>query len=54
MKVIIMGCGKVGTLVSRRMEQKGHDVTVIDSDEGARERLRAILPRIAEHAYRLF
>ncbi len=39
MKVIIMGCGKVGTLVSRRMVQKGHDVTVIHSDEAARERL---------------
>jgi trk system potassium uptake protein len=39
MKVIIMGCGKVGTLVSRRMAEEGHDVTVIDADESARDRL---------------
>ncbi len=39
MKVIIMGCGKVGTLVSRRMAEEGHDVTVINADESARDRL---------------
>lgn len=39
MKVIIMGCGKVGTQVSRRMAEAGHEVTVIHDDDSARERL---------------
>jgi trk system potassium uptake protein TrkA len=39
MKVIIMGCGKVGTLVSRRMAEEGHEVIVIDADQSARDRL---------------
>jgi trk system potassium uptake protein TrkA len=39
MKVIIMGCGKVGTQVSRRMAAEGHEVTVIDPDPAALARL---------------
>jgi trk system potassium uptake protein TrkA len=39
MRVIIMGCGRVGEQVSLRMDQKGHDVVVIDADERTRERL---------------
>lgn len=39
MKVIIMGCGKVGTQVSRRMLAEGHEVTVIDPDPAALARL---------------
>jgi trk system potassium uptake protein TrkA len=39
MKVIIMGCGRVGEEVSRLMSKEGHDVTVIDCDEKIRERL---------------
>jgi trk system potassium uptake protein TrkA len=39
MKVIIMGCGKVGTQVSRRMTAEGHEVTVIDPDPAALARL---------------
>lgn len=30
MKVIVMGCGRVGSQVSNLMANKGHDVTVID------------------------
>jgi trk system potassium uptake protein TrkA len=41
MKVIIMGCGKVGTQVSRRMAAEGHEVTVIDPDPAALARLGA-------------
>jgi trk system potassium uptake protein TrkA len=37
MKVIIMGCGRVGSEVSRLMSEEGHDVTVIDCDENIRE-----------------
>lgn len=30
MKVIILGCGRLGAHLARRMDQEGHDVTVID------------------------
>jgi len=32
MKVIVMGCGKVGAQVSQRLEAEGHEVTVIDPE----------------------
>jgi trk system potassium uptake protein TrkA len=39
MRVIVMGCGRVGAEVSRLMSEEGHDVTVVDCDEGVREQL---------------
>lgn len=39
MRVIIMGCGRVGEQVSRLMADEGHAVTVIDYDSAALERL---------------
>jgi trk system potassium uptake protein TrkA len=40
MKVIVMGCGRVGALVSTLLTAEGHEVTVIDNREpGAAERL---------------
>ncbi len=39
MKVIIMGCGRVGEQVARFMASDGHDVAVIDYDELALARL---------------
>jgi trk system potassium uptake protein TrkA len=39
MRVIIMGCGRVGEQVSRRLDEKGHQVVVIDADERTGERL---------------
>jgi len=39
MKVIVMGCGRVGEQVSLLMQQDGHHVTVIDSDAAALARL---------------
>jgi trk system potassium uptake protein TrkA len=39
MKVIIMGCGRVGEQLARLMSQEGHDVTVIDPDAVALARL---------------
>ena len=32
MKVIVMGCGKVGEQLSRMLDKAGHEVVVIDSD----------------------
>lgn len=40
MKLIVMGCGRVGSQVSRLMASQGHDVTVIDHrDTDAASRL---------------
>lgn len=39
MKIIIMGCGRVGEEVSRLMAREGHDVAVIDFDASALARL---------------
>jgi trk system potassium uptake protein TrkA len=41
MKVIIMGCGRVGEQVSRLMSAGGHSVAVIDQDPAALARLGA-------------
>jgi trk system potassium uptake protein TrkA len=39
MKVIVMGCGRVGEQLSRLMAAEGHEVTVIDLDAEALARL---------------
>jgi len=39
MKVIIMGCGRVGEQVARIMSDEGHAVTVVDYDANALARL---------------
>jgi trk system potassium uptake protein TrkA len=39
MKIIVMGCGRVGEHVSRLMANEGHNVTVIDDNPQALERL---------------
>jgi trk system potassium uptake protein TrkA len=39
MKVIIIGCGRVGSGLGQVMERRGHDVTVIDKDPASLERL---------------
>jgi trk system potassium uptake protein len=39
MKTIIMGCGRVGAVVARRLDEQGHEVSVIDHKETARDLL---------------
>jgi len=39
MKIIVMGCGRVGSQVSQLLVRHGHEVTVIDHDENAAIRL---------------
>jgi len=39
MKVIIMGCGRVGEAAARLLDNEGHEVTVIDCDGRALARL---------------
>jgi trk system potassium uptake protein TrkA len=39
MKVIVMGCGRIGSLVSKLLAGQKHDVTIIDHDANADGRL---------------
>lgn len=41
MKVVIMGCGRVGSTLATLMDQAGHRVTVIDSNSDSFQRLRS-------------
>lgn len=41
MKVIILGCGRVGSNLANLFDSDGHDVSVIDKDPLAFERLRS-------------
>lgn len=39
MKVVILGCGRVGATLASRLEQAGHDVAIIDVSNDAFQRL---------------
>src|SRR5690242_18580859 len=39
MKLIILGCGRVGARLAQLMEAEGHDVAIIDSDPSSLNRL---------------
>jgi trk system potassium uptake protein TrkA len=39
MKVVILGCGRVGAQLARDMDKTGHDVTIIDRNQDAFARL---------------
>jgi len=39
MRIIIMGCGRVGAGLAQRLQREGHDVTVLDPDAFAFRRL---------------
>ncbi len=39
MKVIVMGCGRIGSQVSQLLSEQGHAVTVIDHDDNSEGRL---------------
>ncbi len=39
MHVVVMGCGRVGSAIARRLEEIGHSVAVIDQDPEAFRRL---------------
>jgi trk system potassium uptake protein len=39
MKVVIVGCGRVGSGVAKQLAEQGWDVTCVDEDEGALARL---------------
>ncbi len=39
MKIVILGCGRVGALLATRLDTEGHTVTIIDSSNESFERL---------------
>ncbi len=39
MKVIIMGCGRLGAQLASLLDSEGHDVTILDSDDYSFRRL---------------
>jgi len=41
MKVVIVGCGRTGSALAARLEAEGDDVTLLDPDESAQNRLPA-------------
>ncbi len=41
MKVLIVGCGRVGSLLANRYARAGHEVNVIDEEDQAASRLAA-------------
>lgn len=44
MKVIIMGCGRVGSTLAHHLSTEGHDVSVLDRDPESRELLPVGFP----------
>lgn len=40
MKVLIMGCGRLGAVLATKLDNEGHDVTVMDTSAAAFRRLR--------------
>ena len=39
MKVVIMGCGRVGAWLARMLDAEGHEITVLDTDSYSFRRL---------------
>lgn len=44
MKIVIVGCGRVGSTLARRMAQEGHDVAVVDESVASFGRLGEDFP----------
>ena len=39
MKIIIVGCGKVGVTLAEQLNHEGHDITLIDQNSSALEQV---------------
>ena len=39
MRIVIVGCGKVGTTLVSRLQEEGHEITVIDHNERVIEQI---------------
>lgn len=53
MKLLIVGCGRVGSSIARNMADDGHDVCVIDEDAEALQRLPESWPGRFIHGHGL-
>jgi trk system potassium uptake protein TrkA len=53
MKLLIVGCGRVGSSIARNMSDDGHDVSVIDEDPEALQRLPESWPGRFVHGHGL-
>ena len=53
MKLLIVGCGRVGSSIATRMAADGHDVTVIDEDAESLQRLPESWPGRFLHGHGL-
>jgi trk system potassium uptake protein TrkA len=53
MKLLIVGCGRVGSAIANRMAADGHDVSVIDEDAEALQRLPESWPGRFVHGHGL-
>jgi trk/ktr system potassium uptake protein len=53
MKLLIVGCGRVGSAIANRMAADGHDVSVIDEDAEALQRLPEDWPGRFVHGHGL-
>ena len=45
MRVVILGCGRVGAMLAQLLSSEGHNVTVIDQDSDAFRRLGGDFPQ---------
>ncbi|MFA7324832.1 MAG: TrkA family potassium uptake protein [Candidatus Nanopelagicales bacterium] len=41
MHIVILGCGRVGSLLAQHLDESGHSVAIVDQDAGAFRRLNA-------------
>jgi trk system potassium uptake protein len=53
MKLLIVGCGRVGSAIATRMAADGHDVSVVDEDAEALQRLPEDWPGRFVHGHGL-
>ena len=53
MKLLIGGCGRVGSAIANRMAADGHDVSVVDEDAEALQRLPESWPGRFVHGHGL-
>ncbi len=53
MRLLIVGCGRVGSAIANRMTEDGHDVSVVDEDAEALQRLPEDWPGMFVHGHGL-
>ncbi len=49
MKIIVVGCGKVGYALAEQLDKEGHDITVIDQDDKKLEKITSTMDVYCVH-----